>query len=108
VKTDKELLKIFEAAPQWVFVLTRLPSPGNCTLRSVVIKALERRADAVIVPAASDQPLTIVEFQLGRDETVYQRLVAEMAVLQGMHPIRTKLSGSYRNEGSETSADYAD
>ena len=57
MKTDKELLKIFEAPPQWVFVLMRLPSPGNCTLRSIVIKALERRADAVIVPAASDQPL---------------------------------------------------
>ena len=42
----------------------------------------------MIVPAASDQPLTIVEFQLGRDETVYQRLVTEMAVLQGMQPGR--------------------
>ena len=63
MKTDKELYRIFEVAPEWVFELAGLPSPGKSTLRSITVKALERRPDGVVVPEAPDQPLTIVEFQ---------------------------------------------
>ena len=56
MKTDKELYRIFEVAPEWVFELAGLPSPGKSTLRSMTVKALERRADGVIVPEAPDQP----------------------------------------------------
>ena len=63
VKTDKQLFKIFEAVPEWLFELTGLPSPGSSTLQSFTVKALERRPDGVVVPEAPDQPLTIVEFQ---------------------------------------------
>ena len=52
MKTDKELYRIFEVAPEWVFELAGLPSPGKCTLQSVTVKALERRADGVVVPKA--------------------------------------------------------
>ena len=57
MKTDKELYRIFEAAPEWVFELAGLPSPGKSTLQSVTVKALERgaQADAVIVPESLDQ-----------------------------------------------------
>ena len=37
MKTDKQLYKIFEANPDWVFQLTGLPSPGKSTLRAVTI-----------------------------------------------------------------------
>ena len=40
MRTDKELLKIFEAEPDWVFQLTGLPSPGACALRSITIKSV--------------------------------------------------------------------
>ncbi|MGO8747865.1 MAG: DUF2887 domain-containing protein [Thermoguttaceae bacterium] len=88
MKTDKELLKIFEAAPDWIFQLTGLPSPGSCTLRSMTIKSLERRVDAVLVPLAPDQPLTIVEFQFQWDEKVYTWVVMEMAAVQEMNSMR--------------------
>jgi predicted transposase YdaD len=88
LKTDKQLFKIFEAMPEWVFELTGLPSPGRSTLRSFTIKALERSADGVIVPEASDRPLTIVEFQFRQDETIYTRTVAEMMALQEAHQMR--------------------
>ena len=55
MKTDKQLYRIFEANPDWVFQLARLPSPGKSSLRSVTIKALERNADGVIVPEAFDR-----------------------------------------------------
>ncbi len=59
MKTDKELYKIFEVVPEWVFELAGLPSPGKSTLRGLTVKALERTADdGVIVPEVPDQPLT--------------------------------------------------
>ncbi len=88
MKTDKELYRIFEVAPEWVFDLAGLPSPGKSTLQSVTIKALERRADGVIVPDAPDQPLTIVEFQFQADDTIYRRTVVEMAAVQDAFPRR--------------------
>jgi predicted transposase YdaD len=88
LKTDKELYRIFEVAPEWVFELAGLPSPGKSTLKSVTVKALERRADGVIVPEAPDQPLTIVEFQFQADDTIYRRTVVEMAAVQDAFPGR--------------------
>ena len=82
MKTDKELYRIFEVAPEWVFELAGLPSPGKSTLRSITVKALEKRADGVIVPEALDQPITIVEFQFRADDTIYLRIVVEMAAVQ--------------------------
>ena len=69
MKTDKQLFKIFEAVPEWLFELTGLPSPGSSTLQSFTVKALERAADGLVVPEAADQPLTVVEFQFQKDNT---------------------------------------
>jgi predicted transposase YdaD len=88
MKTDKELYKIFEVAPEWVFELAGLPSPGKSTLRSITVKALARSADGVIVPEAPDQPLTVVEFQFQADDTIYRRTVVEMAAVQDIYPGR--------------------
>ena len=57
MKTDTELYRIFQAMPEWIFLLTKLPSPGKSTLRSMTIKELERRADSVLAPEAADQPI---------------------------------------------------
>jgi hypothetical protein len=43
MKTDKELYRIFEVAPEWVFELAGLPSPGKSTLQSVT-DAISSRA----------------------------------------------------------------
>jgi len=88
MRTDKEMLKIFEAEPDWVFQLTGLPSPGACALRSITIKSLERTADGVIVPIAAEEPLTVSEIQFQRDERIYTRVVMEMAAIQEMHAMR--------------------
>ena len=88
MKTDKELYRIFDVAPEWVFELAGLPSPGKSTLRSMTVKALERRADGVIVPEARDQPVTIVEFQFQADDRIYGRTVVEMVAVQDAFPGR--------------------
>lgn len=41
MKTDKQVYRIFEAVPDWVFQLAGLPSPGKCVLRSVAVKYSE-------------------------------------------------------------------
>ncbi len=88
MKTDKELYRIFEVVPEWVFELAGLPSPGKSTLRSITVKALERRADGVVVPERPDLPLTVVEFQFQADDTIYRRTVVEMAAVQDAFPGR--------------------
>lgn len=88
MRTDKQLYKIFEAVPEWIFQLAGLPSPGKSTLRSLAIKALERRADGVVIPESSEQPLTVVEFQFQKEPTVYTRTVMEMAAVQEAHQMR--------------------
>jgi hypothetical protein len=88
MRTDKQLFKIFEAVPEWLFQLAGLPSPGRSTLQPLTVKALERVADGLIVPDAADQPLTIVEFQFQKDDTVYRRTVVEMVFAQEAHPGR--------------------
>ena len=105
MKTDKQVYRIFEAVPDWVFQLAGLPSPGKCTLRSVTIKALERNADGVIVPEASDQPLTVIEFQFQKDETIYTRIVAEMVAVQEaaqMRPVQGMIFFGYNNLDPKT------
>ncbi len=82
MNTDKQLFQLFAACPEWLFDLAGLESPGASELRSFTIKELERRTDGLIVPKNPKQPLTIVEFQFSRDETIYRRIVSEMLAAQ--------------------------
>ena len=82
MKTDKQLFKIFSAAPEWLFELTRLESPGACKMESLNLKDVEQRVDGVIVPNDVNEPLTVVEFQFYDDETIYARTAHEMSGLQ--------------------------
>ena len=88
MKTDNELYRVFAAVPDWLFLLTRLPSPGPCLLRSFTVKALERDADGVVVPKDPTQPMTVVEFQFRRDDTIYTPTVVERAAVQEANQMR--------------------
>jgi len=105
MRTDKQLYRVFEANPDWVFQLARLPSPGKSSMRAVTIKALERNADGVIVPEAIEPPLTVVEFQFQKDETIYTRTVAEMIAVQEanrMRPVQGLIFFGYNNLDPQT------
>lgn len=88
MRTDKQIFRIFQAAPQWVFELTGLPSPGKSTFQTVSLKALERSADGVNIPVDARQPITVLEIQFQKDEGIYTRIVAEMALIQEAHAWR--------------------
>ena len=87
--SDKHLYEIFEAFPQWLFELIQRPSPGPCRFQSIVIKAIERRTDGVLIPDAIDEAISIVEMQLKMDRSIYRRIVVEMALAQDEHHGRT-------------------
>ena len=82
MNTDKQLFQLFAACPDWLFELAGLVSPGASELRSFTVKELERRTDGLIVPKNAKQPLTIVEFQFSRDDSIYRRVVSEMLAAQ--------------------------
>ena len=88
MKTDKQVFRVFQARPEWIFQLASLKSPGPCSFRAFAVKALERDADGLIVPDDPTQPLTIVEFQFQRDDAIYTRVVIEMAAVQESHQMR--------------------
>jgi hypothetical protein len=88
MRTDKELFQVFAACPEWLFLLTGLPSPGPSTLRSVTVKELECRMDGLDVPDDPTQPLTVIEFQLQADAEIYLRIVTEMKEAQKQFPGR--------------------
>ena len=82
MKTDKQIFQIFQAQPQWVFLLAGQPSPGECKFESITIKAIETHCDGVLVPIAVEEKLTVVEIQGYNDAGIYERLVIEMALVQ--------------------------
>ncbi|MBM80814.1 MAG: hypothetical protein CMJ78_09490 [Planctomycetaceae bacterium] len=88
MKTDKQLYQIFTANPDWLFELTGIVSPGHSRMLSVSLKALNQTSDGLIPPDDSTQPLTIVEFQLQPDDTIYSRTVTEMALIQQEYQMR--------------------
>ena len=88
MKTDKQLFLIFYERPDWLFLLTGMPSPGKCRFRSLVVKALERIADGLVVPVAIDQKLTLIEFQFWPDAEIYLRMVEEMTAAQRAYDMR--------------------
>ena len=88
MKTDKQVLKIFEACPEWLFELSKTESPGACTFRPFTVKALTHEGDGLAVPKNPKKPLTVVEFQFQRDPMIYPRIVTEMAAVQKSYDLR--------------------
>ena len=88
MRTDKQVFQVFRAFPEWLFHLTGLPSPGTCSLQSFTVKALQRDTDGILVPVDLVQPITVAEFQFQFDETIYTRVVTEMAAVQEAYKMR--------------------
>ncbi|HQZ67924.1 MAG TPA: DUF2887 domain-containing protein, partial [Planctomycetaceae bacterium] len=88
MKTDRQVYKILEVCPEWFFDLTQIDSPGPCSFHSVALKEVSVTADGVIEPVAPEKPFYLIEFQAQSDDSVYVRLVLEMALVQRQHPGR--------------------
>ena len=82
MKTDKQIFKIFQAQPQWLYLLAGEPSPGPCRFESKTFKEIEKRTDGLLVPDSPDRKIAIIEVQGYEDSFLYQRVVIEMAMVQ--------------------------
>jgi predicted transposase YdaD len=82
METDKQLYRVFGAHPAWIFELSGLPPVGNCTMRSLTVKTLERRSDGVVIPNSGEGRLWVIEFQFGENPQIYTRTVQKMAAVQ--------------------------
>lgn len=89
MKTDKQLFKVFQACPEWLYLLAKQPSPGNCRFDSLTVKELERRLDGLVVPDDSALATTVFEFQFQKDVEIYNRVVVEMAAAERAYAMRT-------------------
>jgi hypothetical protein len=89
LKTDAHFLNIFRAFPAELYRLLGLPDPGPCTVQSVEVKELIRRADCLATPEDPAQELLAVEFQLNRDEGIYDRIIMEAASIRMSQPSRS-------------------
>lgn len=86
--TDKEIYQIFRQCPQLLFELADIEDPGKCSMESVTVKSLQRSMDGLVRPEDPEQPLTIIEIQFQRAESIYNRIVVEMALVQEANDMR--------------------
>ena len=88
MKNDKQIYLIFQAEPQWLYLLAGWQSPGPSRFESVTFKAIESRSDGILVCNAVEGPMTVVEVQGYYDQNIYARTALEMSMLQKQNPHR--------------------
>ena len=81
MQTDKQIYQILASSPDAFRLLTGgITLSGAYRCRSVAIKALERRLDALFEPISGEGPLYVVEFQAQLDPVIYHRIITEVAL----------------------------
>ena len=80
--TDPHLYAIFQAVPAWIFDLAEREPPKDPELKSITLKAIERRCDAVVFHAGHRDKITVIEFQFDNSADIYARTAEEMALIQ--------------------------
>lgn len=88
MKTDKELYKLFAARPGLLFECAGIKVSGKYEMKSVTFKEFEQRSDGFLEPDSDDEPVYVVEFQAYSDNTIYHRLIMEMAAYGKEYPDR--------------------
>ncbi|KPA17180.1 hypothetical protein MHK_002602 [Candidatus Magnetomorum sp. HK-1] len=88
MKTDKELYKLFSSCPQLLFEAANFKPDDKYSMVSITFKEFERRTDGLLEPVSDDKPVYLVEFQAYWDNTVYHRLIMEMAAYGKENPKR--------------------
>ena len=86
MKTDKELYTIFASRPDLLFECAGINISGTYVMSSVTFKEFEQRSDGLLEPVSEEDPVYIAEFQAYSDDTVYHRLIMEMAAYGKNHP----------------------
>ena len=86
MRSDQHLLMIFQEHPNWLFVLTKKPDPGECQMFSENQKKivnLQLSTDGVIRPIATKEKNYVIEFLLSAfKDDPYINIVQKMTIVQ--------------------------
>jgi len=88
MKTDKELYKLFSSCPELLFEITHSKPSDTYKMVSITLKEFERRTDGFLEPKSNKSPVYFVEFQGYMDDSIYHRLIMEMAAYGVENPQR--------------------
>lgn len=79
MKTDTLFYELFQTAPQVFFELLQITQPCPYRFESLTVKATEKRIDGILEPEVSGKTIYFVEVQAFPDETIYWRIIREVA-----------------------------
>jgi hypothetical protein len=86
--TDKQLYKLFTAAPAQLYQLLGLSAPEPLRAHAETFKDVQTEADLVVEPDAEKEPVRLVEFQGYRDTRFVPRVMLRCALYCLQHPAR--------------------
>jgi predicted transposase YdaD len=89
METDKQLYKLFTAAPAQLYRLLGLPVPSDVHARAETFKDVQTEADLVVEPVEELEPARLVEFQAYRDKRFVPKVMLRCALYRLQHPARS-------------------
>ena len=86
--TDKQLYKLFTAAPAQAYFLLGLSVPEGLQARSETFKEVQTEADLVVEPAEEAEPTRLIEFHGYREKQFVPKVMLRCALYRMQHPAR--------------------
>jgi hypothetical protein len=81
MKTDKQIYKIFQTAPEFFFELTGISANTKYRMTSEEVKELSLTMDGLLKPDDPGKLHYVVEFQAQPEKKIFPRIIIETAVL---------------------------
>ena len=88
METDKQLYKLFTAAPAQLYLLLGLPAPQAVRARAETFKDVQTESDLVLEPAEETEPARLTDFQAYRDKRFVPKVMLRCALYRLQHPAR--------------------
>ena len=89
MKTDKQIYKIFQTAPEFFFELTGISAESKYRMTSEEVKEINQIMDGLLEPDDPSKLHYVVEFQAQPEKKIFPRIIIETAVLSSANPDRT-------------------
>ena len=86
--TDKQLYKLFVAAPAELYALLAIPATSDLRARAETFKELETAADLVVEPAHEKEAARLIEFHGYRDKEFVPKVMVRCGLYRLKHPHR--------------------
>ena len=88
METDKQLYKLFTAAPGQLYLLLGLAAPKEVWARAETFKDVQTESDLVAEPEDEAEPARLVDFQAYRDKKFVPKVMLRCALYRLQHPGR--------------------